>query len=333
MTPKKMLPFNPHPIIDAYSLYAGRFAILSNFPEFKPLLIINHLMLCYYLKDCWLDFNFGGYRSIGYRETEIINELKESDLTGYLTDKIDHNYYILLALDHFFIRNTASYRNEHFMHDIAVVYGYDQQAEEFYLADNFDEMNRFIPLQAPFDQIVEARRYVENNPPCPERILAYSLSLNPEDCYKFDSAEILHVVNDYLNSRYTLSMRHTQDFTRGEKVFGVGIYHILRKMLENREFHKIDFRAFHVLMNHKAILLMLIDLLEEHQLMHDRETHRQNFQQIFRSSIILRNLVLKLLVSGEMKLIDRAISLLDKISDEEVAAINYLLKSIDQEGC
>jgi hypothetical protein len=328
---KKILPFNPKPMVDAYSLYASRFAIQSNYNELKPLLIMNHLMLCYYSNDHWLDFNFGGYRRMGYLETDITHELPESDLINYLINKIFNNSYILLALDHYFIQNTASYRQQHFMHDIAVVYGFDQSAGVFYLADNVDEFCRFKSFQAPFDQTAEARRYVENHPPCPERVLAYSQDIQLKECYQFNTADVIRVLNDYLQSRYTFSMNHIQDFTAGEKVFGIEIYNILGNMLENyRRGHQemVDIRAFHALMNHKSVLIMLIDFMRDHHLLHHYQINWENFKRIFDLSLILRNLLLKMFMSGDGKPIERAVNLLDEVRNREITAINYLLENI-----
>jgi hypothetical protein len=330
LSTKKILPFNPNPIVDAYSLYASRFSIQSNYSELKPLLIINHLMLCYYIKDRWLDFNFGGYRSLGYLETDITNELKESNLINYLIDKIDNNSYPLLALDHYFIQNSALYQKQHHMHDIALVYGYDQQAKVIYLADNFDTLYRYRPLQASFDQVVAARRYVENNPPCPERLLAYCLYINLKECYQFNSLDIIRVLNDYLNSRGPLSFRNDQAFTQGEKVFGVGIYNILRNMLDIKSnlMGNIDVRAFHVLTNHKSIILMLIDYLKEQGRLESYDINQQNFKQILDLCIVLRNLLLKAIISDDMKILERAANLLDELRNREITAMNYLLQNI-----
>jgi hypothetical protein len=259
-----------------------------------------------------------------------------NSIIDFLIDSIDLGNYIFLYLNRFYISTNWAYNRVHDMHDI-FIYGYDKQKKMFYIAD-FNGRSTYSHLEASFSEVEKAFKTV--NLSTVDDFLQGAVLISPTEFkgYNPNRNRIITFFKEYYLSipsytGYSYSSGYRFDIEQNihEFCFGMDIYKLLRNYLTLYTQKKTgqDFKGFHVLFDHKSLMLMRIKYLSDIGYLKDSESIYKNFEDIKRKSLILRNLVLKGMISECERSLAHSIELISKIACAEKKVIEDLIANIE----
>lgn len=322
---KKKLPFKYPPLIDSYSGDSGRVAVQLTSEYQIPILIVNHLTLCYYPDSKTCGFNWDYYNEETLEKFDIKDDLLDTtDIKAYLKNCINSNYYVHLFLDQYYIKNSGVYQTKHKIHDNATIFGYDESNEFFYVADNF-QSGKYLIAEVNYKDVEEARKAAINTP-------AIKFKLADTISFNLEIDILILILKGHLEGKFYLLNDYVESPCKGTITYGIDIYNILKNYLKNliEGKTKSDIRSFHVMANHKSVLLLLVEYLSENGQIENANDNYRLFKEIEDESIKCRNLLIKYNINGDTKLIDIVISKIDDIIGKEKYALNYLINSINE---
>ena len=267
-TNKKALPVT-YPIVTSYPTYANIFSIFSDNEEDLIWFYAQYFQLAMSKNDGSI-LDFGINSSINYYIMKICPLLDFHAIGSSLIDKnsksiidfivsaIDEGYYLHMNVDTYEIpAYTRNYKKRHFGHDL-MLYGYDKNTKTFNIADFFDGKYEF--KTATFDEIYKGH---VNFPDYNHR--AVLLKKTHITQTNLDIAKIKNIINDYLSSAN--AMRYMDyDFYFADFLYGVEVYNLLKERIESG---CVNITDFHLLYDHKTILLGLVNQLH-------KESHLKN---------------------------------------------------------
>ncbi|MBK1811285.1 hypothetical protein JHL18_11675 [Clostridium sp. YIM B02505] len=321
----KKLPFNYPPLVDAFSGGAGKMAVQMTDYKQLPLLLSNHLTIAYYYDINTIGFNWYCYNEDGFKLTEIEEDLieveKNKNIIPYLIECLDKDYYMHLYLDHYYISDCDSYRKRHFLHDSATVFGYDTASNVFYAADNFKD-RKYVIMEIPFNQIEDAIRGAIDKP-------ATKYKLDKSINFTLEIDAIILIIKGYLESTYLVDgpKKHPKDI---KVAYGMEIYDVLFSYLNRliEGYDRYDHRSFHVMCNHKAVLVALVKYLIEKNLVLNGASILARFEELHSKFMTLRNVFLKYSITKNINLLSKVQENLNNIKQLEKDSLNLLLNNI-----
>ncbi|MCP3778706.1 hypothetical protein [Paenibacillus sp. MZ03-122A] len=254
-----------------------------------------------------------------------INAIKLSSYTYFLVDIYHISNY------------KENFKKRHKAHDI-FIYGVDLKSKFFYAADNFSN-GKYTFEKVSFEELLNGFNSVEelNLDDWIEGIclLSYREKNNFFDlnhAYKFDLNKLLMELQDYLTS-YKTPKRYCNPYDQwmihaSDMAFGLEVYDVIIHFLENvTEIH--DRRPFFVLAEHKKLMLMRIEFLQN-ELSIDLSNLKDKYSEIVKKTNILSMLYLKCIISKNGDIKKRLVCNLQSIRDEEEKIIcnlyNLLIK-------
>lgn len=297
------------PPITSYPSHANLLSVILNHEEAKPWFYNYYIQLEAPSGGNGVRLDF--YTTLLYKTCpwiyyqRVSRELaakKWSSITEFIIDSIDLGYYVYLMVDEYFIPGYMNYQQEHQRHDI-FIFGYDLESKTFNVADCFLD-GRYYYTTAAFDRIETGYHHIPAAEDWMDGIELIRFRKKHE--YNFDLSLILCFIEDYLNSqntsqRYKIPSEYWCDgMPRQSFVFGLKIYDLLQEHLEQSVKQKTDpdLRPFHVLWDHKTVMVSRIKFLGENQYLRNADSFYQSYREIARESLIVRNLLIKMLFLG-----------------------------------
>lgn len=277
-----------------------------------------------------LDFYGGWTKPKIFFEEQYFDrcEMKEIDIISKIKQCINEERYIYTYVDEFF---TIQGMNEHFAHDI-YIYGYDDSKEEI-LVIGFDIHMNFVKYTIPYNSF---KNGFKNGIVLSETYDKYGgkryffnvkMKVDENYQYKIQMDSVLTLFNDYLHSinTYLHSNDENCDMYKNPNCkYGLATYDEVLKMLKStyEMGGKTDYRAFHTLYEHKALMKKRLDYFSQILKLNDEEKSlfSEVGQKILELGEQLRLRCIKYNILETKKLLEQMIADVQK------------LKSLEQQG-
>lgn len=258
---RKVLPMG-NPIMDSYPSYGGGFSILDACTK-------EHLPWVYNTFVQVAGSNKRGQENlISYVGPDIflcpmldatyLNRnlaLSMMDPISLVKSFINQGYYFYA---YFRVEYVAVYKESGFRHHEMLIYGYDDEREEFYFADNYKqgkyahgvasyaEVEKAIYVDAEFDDRVGLRGFKHKDH---DEIVSF----------KFDKETYITLLEDYVyqrDSRRFWQMPGLVISIYENRTYGIGVYSYIREYMDfiKRTNQYMDHRGFCVLKEQKKLL-------------------------------------------------------------------------------
>ena len=206
---------------------------------------------------------------------EILLRRQKVSIIDYIIQNINCDSYIVMPVDTYYIN--AYNRKSHYPHEM-MVYGYDMEKEEVFIADFFS--NHYSFSCCSFRELISAvyasgdffdwhniirLATIDYEKKSPKHIIGHVNG--------FDFTVVTQLLQDYIdgvNSQLKYRIPHVTGDWFMFKVGGVNVYNILNQYaidcFENKK-HIFDFRPFYVIKSHKD--MMMQRFLYTKSLLHD----------------------------------------------------------------
>ncbi|WP_124066119.1 hypothetical protein [Clostridium sp. E02] len=335
----KLLPIK-YPPITSYPHHANILSILSCNEENLIWFYNYYFQLAIKKKpNNRLDFNIG-YSIIPFIKNcpivtfhglsrEFIRK-KWDNITDFLIDGINSGYYIYLVVDKFFVPvYEDQYMKYHTYHDI-MVFGYNIQNQKFNVADFFKN-SKYSYEESEFSKVAEGY-YASDEFDWLHGVIL----LKKDKSYQpnFNTNILKNYINDYLTS-YNSNARTILINTwlnNKEYAFGLQVYDVLENHLKEILSRNVEFdiRPYHVLWDHKRMILLLIKYLFKKGYLQNADYFYLGFILVEKKTLILRNLLLKYKFSQNKGLIEKAMIKLREISAKEQQLLQKFMVNINE---
>src|SRR5690606_12987283 len=108
-------------------------------------------------------------------------------------------------------------------------------------------------------------------------------------------------------------------------VFGVAVYDEIAEYLRYVNSHITDVRIFHILYEHKKVMHARLRFLAEHRGVQLPNDHIDRYEQLVEQCLILRNLCLRMQISEKLEIVNRMITLLETIKENEMKLLKEII--------
>ena len=333
-----LLPIK-HPPLTGYVHHAYPLSIILNNPASLPWLYSNYIQLHYdpTQGNSALAFNFfhyyyphnGGFicpflKHMWFSKRMIV---EFGRLDTFIKDSIDRGYHVYFFCDEHYIPNRSSHLNgTHLAHDI-LISGYDEKSRE-YAMQGYDENGTYRLSKATFEQMEMAFRPSEHmSKDYHDNVQLFGAG---EPDWQFRLEPVIELLKDYVLSRDT-SLRYGLRRDRRSDLFGMRVYELFQAyadaVLSCRQ--GLDIRAFHLLWEHKRLMLARIRwLMDNGWLPHDPRLIA-DYGQVERMAFEIRGHAVKTAASQETAYMQTAVSELRSMEDQEVAVLTHVIEALE----
>lgn len=283
---------------------------------------------------------FGGIPLLKHHEIKkSVIKNTEKELNYFIKNCLNKNYFFYTFIDEFFIPNRIAYNNTHFSHDI-MIYGCNPQNGSYNVL-GYDASKKFRESIVKYNDFGNAfSNYIEN---AYDTTVIFKKKENVN--YGLNINKIITSLNDYINSsdcseklqmyydskkEDNYEINNCKYFKNEKIIFGMDIYKHFKLYLEALQCGKIrfDIRSFHCLYEHKKCMVLRIKYLEKNNILNNAKSVYDEYIEIEKMTIIVRNYMIKYSITNDDKIIKRVVNLLDKIEFEEFETITRLIKNI-----
>ncbi|PYG87102.1 hypothetical protein LY28_02485 [Ruminiclostridium sufflavum DSM 19573] len=342
---KVLLPVN-YPPITSWQWHASLFSILANEEYALNWIYSNYIQLrCYPEKDeitnnsiFMFDFIPGdsSLKECPYLLTEIITIEQilsySTDFLTFLLKTLDLSYYIFGICDETNMLN----RGRRILHQL-FIYGYDLEAQVFYVGD-FTFARNYSYTAVPFDKVIEGfinvqpgEDFVFNHNYKEMRGLYLIKKNTDEKYYSFDVNFVKRSFNEYLyglnTKEHFLQMRNMIDTNS----FGVNTYDSIIKQLDLIKEKKntwYDYRPFHIMYDHKVLMWNRLNyMMKNKYLTYDREL-LDNYELVKSEILKARNTFIKANVKKDIGMLDKIKSYIIDTRNMEIEILSKVEKQI-----
>lgn len=335
---QKQLPF-AEPLIDVYPHHALAFGILQNNIYDLPSLLTNYIQLVYDTRIDRMDFSFG---------LDILSYLKDIPLlfchqidrgfvhynwktfSRFLMNCINNGYYVHCLVDTYYIGAYEDcYMRNHLYHNITV-YGYDEKNGVFYTADSFVHgrfVNREVTMTELDNSFFETR---END--WLDGILLYRVKEDPYIGIGYDTRYMKDDIRNYIEGIPSgeISIKEKRRRIQDEYVYGIQVYDRLISYLEyvRDEDEVIDIRLISVLMDHKKILIHIMNQLHSIALLENIDENRQNVTSLMERLEAISGKMLKYNILKDMELLNDIMDNLRTAMENDYNVMEFFYETI-----
>lgn len=345
----KILPYSK-PLITSFPDIASVFSVIGNHLTNTSAWICDHYINLVAFKDDaiknnhkWLG-NF--YDGIGneritiqaqcpYLERQVVDKnvfLKKDSIDVFIKHCINNEYYIYLYLDLFYIECSECFNNKHLLHPVTI-YGYSDEYDTFNIADFFVNnkyMTKVIStkvLKLSFGKLSNFKLNNENIRLSTQMIELYKYK---DSNYEMNIEYMLRQLRNYVGANDSFHKLESDGCLGGfSKIYGINYYKTLIEILNNSNGY-IDKRNFHLLCDHKALMIYRVCYLLNNNLIKE-SIYEDLFKQckaLYNDSIILRNKVLMYNIKKGDNLIKSMVELCENLAENDIKMINVLLSAV-----
>jgi len=362
--PAITLPINPAPPITGRLRHAYPLSILATDDAYLPWFHSSFIQLfCPKVRgfaESHVDFFYPPhYPSMPLLRVErfdrgLVEERLRRDLGHFITQCLGRGRYISLYVDEYHIPGTASYREHHFVHRL-LIYGYASdgcddgtsagregggaraavlgfRASGRYEAYEIGLENLWRALDSRFLRQEAEAASVGLRPPglgrAGEIWLAHRTPWNP--C-QFDLELVMEQLEDYLLARDpTTRVRLLDTGYYGQESSGWQVYESIIRRLAHSMANPgyFDLLSMHVLWEHKKCMLARIAYLEQLGYLEARQRLRPRSEKVREGAAILRMMMLRSSLSGDLSLVERMVPRLEAMARDERLVLEEVLGTL-----
>lgn len=323
-----------NPIITSYMSYAPALSILSYYSTCDNWIYNNFInMYGEYSKTGLNTLRFQPQFTVAPKNPFLGLYIAPKDIMlhnynsviDYIICAITKGYYICTDYDKYYVEFTDYYKKENRKHQI-FIYGYDKINSLFYTAEFFN--NRHYSFQkVPFTQIENSVMQYDSTEPIGIWISMFEFY---NASYDFDYPLFLVSMKDYLNSESsTIDWEDTMFCKKNQVICGIKNYdyiiNYLNRLKNGEELYE-DIRAFHVLCDHKSLMVKRLGFLKKNKIADFDESILEVFAKVEQSCLVNRSLFLKYQISHKADILPKMIENIKNIQENERAALMKLLQ-------
>lgn len=334
---KKILPLG-NADINVYPIYSNAVSVLNLHSEVNEWLLCNFIQLASNGRALlFYDFNYKTcpYLKIQRIAREYLSK-RNIDILDFIIQNISFGCYVYLLIRRSDImaynyESTEERQRDDFAHDI-FVYGYDSEKRIFYVCDNFKN-GKYSREVCTFE---EFRTAFENVSPKYEGRLGFMGNVELWQYYdkckqSFNLDRVQDSFQDYLNSNATAGWS-TMDCTRDKYAaprfkFGLECYDYLKNRVINTRPEDVYIQDFHLLWEHKKHIRKICLYLLEQEFIWDTGLI-EVLDGLCKEALIIRNLMVKYMVSGKKQLQISVITKLERLEQSEKCVLERVLQNI-----
>ncbi|MBW5449231.1 hypothetical protein GE107_24710 [Cohnella sp. CFH 77786] len=327
----KRLPMK-YPIVTSWQWQANSFAILANYPQTEPWIMSHFIQLELTMNEgkSFVDF----YRTPTFEfcpwlfhqrlKRETVRYFNE-DICSFIMDCIDMNNYVYGVFVQSFILEIG----EFFSHDM-FIYGYDEHKRIFHVADfTFKGTGAYSFAEVSFDQLEKAYHDIDESR---DWLFTWKgglslISFDGRSNYAFNMGHVVEQFQGFLTGSNAFEKSRELTYETPPCVFGLEVY---GKLLEDLEkiragCMEADYKPFHVIFDHKSLMLERIDYMDRHRYLQEASTIRDQYQSIANDALLARNLIVKYTLSNNGEIIDKVFEKIREIQKSEKEIIERIL--------
>ena len=266
----------------------------------------------FFVDDIWgVKENIISYQSLSLSKETI--DILEYDWIPVLQRFIDNQFYIVGTYNEKYIPGKSAYNQFDFTHDYLII-GYDDECfiSVGYLADN--KLQRF---KIPFKNMIESLYNVEN-----DNIFMGFLKFNDTAKFEYSLLKIAKDLDDYLG------VENSPNNITSDVIFGIETNHSLKNFFVDevkvKNFMYVDKRYTRVLMEHKWVLMKLVEEFLGTQITQYSMLSKENYNK----AKTIHLLGLKMQFAPNISIVDRISTLLDEIVENEKLYIPNLINEL-----
>lgn len=352
----RLLPINPAPPITGRLRHAYPLSILSTDDAYLPWFHSNYIQLfCPVVRgfaESHVDFFYSPhYPSMPLLGVErfdrsLVEETLRRDAGEFIAQCIDRGRYIGLYVDEFHLPGTSSYQRQHFLHRL-LVYGHDiglRGAEGGRVEVlGFRDSGRYEPYAVGLQDIQRALHSgplledadaasAGHRPPEVGRTCEIWLAhRRPWNRCVFDPQLVIEQLEDYLLARDTSArLRLLDTGYYGQESSGCQVYGSIIRRVEHSKACPgyFDVLSLHVLWEHKKCMLGRIEYLERLGYLEAGQRLGPRFEEVREQAAILRMMMLKSSLSGDLSLIRRMVPRLEAMARDERLVLEEVLGTL-----
>ncbi|WP_019915024.1 hypothetical protein [Paenibacillus sp. HW567] len=325
---QKVLFMDPNPLLSTYNCYASLCSIVPINEENKPWFYSNFTQICYDYNYNWYFFeNHNILDTCPWLENyklrrEMISK-RFTSIRNFLVDAINDDFYCYLIVNLFHIPSQY-YNKSDFPHEI-LIYGFDLENEEFYIANNFSE-GRYVLSKCSFEQMERAFNTVSVDwiEICMYRVKSLDYKVD------FNKRYFVNSLRSYLTGQPSILQPAFPSWWTYNCKYGLDVYRHLITIIRNTSADDyLDKRVFCLLQEHKKMMVLRLGFIQEH-LKADVALLTYEYEKLAKISAILGNLALKYNSTKNVALLDKIIYYTKDIMEQEDVLIRKLLLNIEE---
>lgn len=225
-----------------------------------------------------------------------------TSIISFIIEKLNLGYYVMINLDEYCLSVKQSYKQHHFVHE-SLIYGYDQEKQEM-LGIGFNQNRLFDKISLSFQEFHNAWDAAYNHYKTSAPWFAWSALLlvkprpNPAE-YPFDKERFMRELAAYLFSQPDPCIMYGFGFEEKDVHYGFAVYDVvaacLLDLLEGKL--NIDYRAIHLLAEHKQALYMRLEYLwTRYKLNEEFSELLAGYRNICEEYFKMRNVLIRALI-------------------------------------
>jgi hypothetical protein len=246
-----------------------------------------------------------------------------SDFYEFIRFNIDHNRYIEMLLDEFYIPERNAYKNFHFAHT-NIIYGYD---DAFIYILGVGYANKPSAVKVEISVMNEAYES------CRQSIdVIYIMYYMHDEMYDFHIGSFMHILTQYLNGEVINPALYNIQLEENMAI-GINIYDMLTTQ-KGVELLKNDQRISYVLMEHKKCMVERIKFLYTRGYLNKSEYDKilEMTSNVYRTSRTFMNILLKNVIKSDDAIESKILPILAEMKEAEKEAYTYLLMSLEKKS-
>ena len=260
-------------------------------------------------------------------DQQLIHSL-EINIAEFVKKCIDTNVYVNLDLNEYYIPDRDNWNKKPYDHE-NLIFGYDNNDSLFHIMGY--KGGKPYYSKVTYDDFLKA--YSGCTPPVfHERNKIELIRYNYCDFQHKEDINAIHLgLSDYLTS-YDSRTRNRQIIQNDlDLIFGISIYDCILSNNENMKYFFDDIRISHFLMEHKKLMKQRVCFLFTRGYIAncDYIDLSSIFEEIYETSLTVRNLVLRNLIQGNVNTSSKICSLMIEMEKKEQKGISNLIKAIE----
>lgn len=322
------------PFIYGYKHHAVPFTLFSLHDESLPWISSNYIQLFVhkYKEDRhWLDFYVIDRLHQGTNPFFRVDNLDRStmlklmDPIDFIIKCIDLNNYVYLWGDQFYIPHSEVFKKEHITTNF-MIYGYDKK-EKYFMITDYSFKWQFESVKLSFSDFVNA--FLSK-----DVIWRWESTINllrpvQNSKYNFNINLVTQLINDYLSGENHVDQCSMLQVPWRPVAYGIHVYQYLYQYLDSafEQKSRISILPFHLLWEHKKVILSLINYLIVHNYIHDLSKLVDRYMEVERTAFAFRNSIMKFRRTNDWNIVKR---LTVKIKNIESIEHDVLSEVLDQ---
>ncbi|QGQ96129.1 hypothetical protein EHS13_15220 [Paenibacillus psychroresistens] len=339
---EKRLPVT-YPLVNTWPYHSCLMSIISQYDYCAPWIFMNYIQLKTHAEvgSIFVDFYLFDYDVFGNNpwlkdktfklDVNTTKELaRDSGISKFLINFIKKGYYIFFSgLSDYYIPDTIAFQKDKDSLHGFLVYGYNSNEGVFEMGGHFVNGKfafktiKFSDFENGFDS-ANGTGFVQLIPVVP------SMPFQRENNILI-LRDVVDLLEDYLYSRNTSERMALMYTPLANMIWGIDIYNELIKYIQYAGENKsltVDYRQFHLLNNHKKILIRLCDYVDTNFKIENGKAILSLFIEIERDTSVLLGLILKMGFTRNLVLTNKIIVLLEEVRDKELILIKNFISAI-----